>query len=555
MNIDESLWKINYIDEKKRHQVLEEAIDMLMECDDKSILCTYIDAIAFYYDKLSVKYQTAILELYSVLETCNMCSNCCKNSEYFKNAYRKLLISQKHSNSCLNYKSSNIIKKQNLSQSAKVVAIVPDFLSAVSFLQPPIDFLIPRAISKKENIDFNIIDNRLYHYSFEELNKTVELADCIVFSTSPYDHIQNYFLDIRLKLTFELIKKIKCKNEKKTVIVCGAHGSVRPDIVYKETGADLILRGEYDYCLIDIIKRIINNEEFDNRFIYKKEDYLLNKSFSSFEHNIDLYEKHRDVLPSYDNVDFNDYFGNRHTNNHMVTYSNHATILASRGCYNNCSFCFNFWGNNVRFREPQSVVDEMEMLQKKHSVSEIFFIDATFTQNRKWVIDICLEIIKRELKIFWSAETRCDRLDPELLRIMAKANCKSIWLGVESYCDCILKENRKFSSNRIAIDAINMCKKENITPKQFILIGLPGETTDSLNSTICYLKDIKACYTNSVMVATPRFGTLYYDLAKKQYPYLGCDFYSLTGVKGIVENHMTPQQLREAVVKFRNIKF
>ena len=528
---------------------LKKAIDQLKVQNNMKLFCTYFETISFYYDQLSKTYKNIVLDILEDLKTCKECPVCCKKNEYLLNSGMKI--------SSLSSLPESIKHSRNYSDNSKTnkaVLIVPDFLSAASFLQPPIDFLVPISIAKEENVDMTIIDNRVMHFSFEELNNKVQNIEYIIITTSPYDHIQNYFIDLRLKLTFKLIKFLKRNNENKTIIVCGAHGSLRPDIVLKETEADIVVRGEYDYLIVDLLKKLMNKQPIDSNYVYTQNDYCNNKSFSQYTHSLYHYNKYSNILPTYENINLQRYFENRYVKNRVVKKPNHATILASRGCYSCCSFCFNFWGNKVRYRSPQNIVDEMEILQKKHGVEEIFFIDATFTQNSKWVLSICNEIRKRDLKIVWSAETRCDRLNPELLTEMKKANCKSLWLGVESYCSSVLSKNQKAPSNKYILDAVRQCKQSNIIPQQFILIGLPGETDESLNETVCYLKKYGRHYTNSVMVATPRFGTLFYDLAQKQFPFLGNDFYSLGSVKGLVGNKLTPEKIRNAVFDIQNIK-
>ena len=122
---------------------------------------------------------------------------------------------------------------------------------------------------------------------------------------------------------------------------------------------------------------------------------------------------------------------------------------------------------------------------------------------------------------------------------MKAANCTALWFGVESYCNQVLEINHKNSKSEEALNALAMCREIGIQPQQFIMIGAPGETKESINQTLSFLMDADATFTESVMVTTPRFGSKLYELAKLQFPELGNDFYSLNGVKGLVGNDLT----------------
>lgn len=134
---------------------------------------------------------------------------------------------------------------------------------------------------------------------------------------------------------------------------------------------------------------------------------------------------------------------------------------------------------------------------------------------------------------------------------MHMANCTALWLGVESFSESVLKKNSKHINLDQILSAISWCKEVGIQPQQFIMIGAPGETVNSLNHTFSYLRQLRETYVESVMITTPRFGSDLYRLAKRQYPHLGNDFYSLKGVAGLVDNTLTSKILYESVIKFR----
>lgn len=540
-----SMWKFNYdmAEVTDKSKFLKKNLTEL-ERESSLIICQTLERAICYYDFFDAEVKCQLLVLIKKMQKCNYCRRCCKNASWW-DGFTSVVNE---------FEKMTTIKKMPKSDlETRVAQIVPNYLSANSFLQPPVDMLMVAKHFNDKSIPYIFIDNRIEKLSVEKLYKSIETCKYIIITSTPYDHIQNYFLDYRLKYVFMLVNYIKAQDDRKVIIFCGAHGSVRPDIVFKECGADYVIRGEYDFIVDKVVEKLIKNEKIISKNILEHSSFSKD-NLELYSHNVEAYSERKDVMPFYDDIDFANYYGDIYVNGALKKVRNYAAILASRGCMNNCSFCFNFFGNKVRYRSPESVVDEMEYMQAR-GVKRIFFIDATFTQNKEWTSNICEEIIKRGLKIPWSAETRCDCVDRDLLFLMSVANCDALWFGVESYCDKVLQNNYKYNNNKIGFNAVEICRSNGIQPLQFIMIGAPGESVSSINETIAGLEKLEASYVESAMVATPRFGTKYYEWAKKQYDKLGEDFYSLMGVRGLVKNEMTPQILSQALNRINNREF
>lgn len=432
--------------------------------------------------------------------------------------------------------------------------IAPRFLSGSSFLQQPLDLLYSASLLEKAGHNTKVIDVRAKLITLIDLVKLIEDSDAIVVTTTPYDQVQNYFVDYRYAYSVTTINYIKSHLPKIPLLVCGSHGTVRPDLILKDMNFDILIKGEYEYALLDVIDALGGKKELKEvpNIIIKRKDEVIKTQ----ENDLLLHpEMKDDLFPAYDKVDMNSYFGDHYINNVPLRRRRWAVVQASRGCPYSCSFCFNFWGKRVRFRSPESIVEEMELLEKKYGIEEIFFIDFTFTLNKKWVSEICENILKKGLKIKWTVETRCDLIDKEIVTLMARANCRSIWLGIESFDDNILQLNNKGYKSSIVIPAIITIKDAGIEPHAFIMIGMPGETVETLNNTISEIYKLKIPYTKSIITCTPRFGTDYYETAKKQYPLLGDSWYDLNMVRGQVGNEMKPHIIQKAISIMKNRNF
>ena len=184
-------------------------------------------------------------------------------------------------------------------------------------------------------------------------------------------------------------------------------------------------------------------------------------------------------------------------------------MLTSRGCPYGCSYCPYPVGQGLkwRYRSPGNVVDEMEHLVRNFGVEYIIFRDPMFSLNQRRVIEISEEIVRRGLRVRWACETRVDCLDEATISSMATAGCVGINFGVESSDPEIQKGvDRK----PIHVDEferkVAICKRHNIRTFAFFIVGLPGDTVDTILATMRFALRIRASWVQFT-VATPFIGT------------------------------------------------
>lgn len=164
-------------------------------------------------------------------------------------------------------------------------------------------------------------------------------------------------------------------------------------------------------------------------------------------------------------------------------------IMASRGCPFSCTFCNTpvFWGKEVRYRNPLSVVDEVELLHKQYGVNEIFFQDDTFNLNHKWAFAIFDIIIHRKLNREMMFKIDC-RVNDKLLTFefldkAYKAGVWNIFYGIESGSQAILDRMKKGITIEEVKRAITMTNEAKIQSQCSFIIGMPGESMATLNET------------------------------------------------------------------------
>jgi len=160
------------------------------------------------------------------------------------------------------------------------------------------------------------------------------------------------------------------------------------------------------------------------------------------------------------------------------------SLTTSRGCPFPCIFCAGskMVGAKIRYRKAESVVDEMEYLWGLGFL-QLNVADDLFTAKRTHAMAVCDEILRRGLKMRWSCFSRVDTITPPLARRMYEAGCASVSFGVETANIEMLATVRKGVKLPDVISAITMCVDAGIEPHVSFILGLPGETPESLAET------------------------------------------------------------------------
>ena len=191
----------------------------------------------------------------------------------------------------------------------------------------------------------------------------------------------------------------------------------------------------------------------------------------------------------------------------------YSLIQTARGCPYPCSFCVKSYGGKLTIQSPERVVDEIQTLVTNYNIRSLRIIDDTFTVNKRRVIEICKEMIKRQFNIEWCCLSRTDNLTDEMLGWMKKAGCSRIYFGLESGSQRILDLYEKRIQVEEAIESLLLCRKHGIETTGFFMSGFPEETEEDFDKTIQFAIDAKLTFA-SVNPLTPYPGTSLFDRLK-----------------------------------------
>jgi len=169
----------------------------------------------------------------------------------------------------------------------------------------------------------------------------------------------------------------------------------------------------------------------------------------------------------------------------------YSFVVTSRGCPGGCRFCIKHvsYQNSVRLRSPESVMREIEMLCNL-GLRNVHMYTDLFTISRDQVMELCELIIASGIKIKWTCNSRVDYVDEEMLQVMAKAGCWTIAWGIESGSEQVLKRAHKGTKLEQVTRALAWSKRAGILNWGYFIVGLPGETEETIQETIAFSKEL-----------------------------------------------------------------
>ena len=166
-------------------------------------------------------------------------------------------------------------------------------------------------------------------------------------------------------------------------------------------------------------------------------------------------------------------------------------IVTSRGCPAGCTYCIKHvsYQYSVRARSPEKIMEELWIL-KKLGINNIHMYADLFTVHREQVVNLCKMMIDQKINIKWTCNSRVDFVDEEELQLMHKAGCWFISWGIESGNDAILKHAHKGATTGKAEQALKWAHDAGIMNWGYFIIGLPGETEETIKQTIQFAKKL-----------------------------------------------------------------
>lgn len=374
-------------------------------------------------------------------------------------------------------------------------------------LRSPIDLMYAAAAFESQGLECRLSDYPGEEWGWEKLEADIRSfkPHFIVLSiTTPS-------LNEDLKAA-DLAKKI---DPSIVTIAKGAHfNTLDVQTLEKWPNLDIALRGEYE----ETCQAIARGEDMAtiNGLTWRRDGVVVRNAPRPLPNDLDK-------IP----------YPARHlTNNKLYirpdTDELQTTILTNRGCPFSCTYCLanQVSGLKNRYRSVENVIGEIRECVEQHGIRNFLFRSDLFTQNKKWVIELCERIMAEKLDISWACNSRVDTINADALKAMKKAGCWIIAFGVEKGTDEALEKINKKATVEQARAALKLTREAGIKRSIYILVGLPDDNREAIHRDIEFAKELD-----------PDFLEIFYP-----YPFPGTALYKEAVEAGLLEDGVIPKE-------------
>jgi radical SAM superfamily enzyme YgiQ (UPF0313 family) len=320
------------------------------------------------------------------------------------------------------------------------------------------------------------------------------------------------------------------KKQGALTVLGGPHLTLMPDESMQRQEVDLVVRGEAEGTIIDIVQAMeAMGQQGDKEEALRLSDepwgridgLSYRNAAGQIIHNPDR-RLRKDIesipWPAYHLFQIDRYTNLQPLTDGLDPHARSYTLVTSRGCPYQCIYCSKpITGNTWRARAPEDVVAEWRYLVREMRATEIGITDDVWNLDLDRAKEICRLLVAEELvQVPWVTVhgMRADHTDAELFRLMKQAGCKRVGFGVESGNQAVLDSIRKRQSLDDVRQAFKHAKAAGLQTMGFFIFGLPADTEESMDDTIRFALELEPDLAN-FMIAAPYPGTELWEIARR----------------------------------------
>ena len=349
-----------------------------------------------------------------------------------------------------------------------------------SDVSPPLGLLILASIVREAGFTPHLVDlnlkskqgrldakRSLRNQFVQSLPKRASEVDLIAVTTWSYN----------FDVTMEFVEALAKKHPQAPIVLGGPHATfVDEEILRRFPSVSYVIRDEGDASFPALLGALRAGAQSAALaaiagLTWRREGEVVRNPSGGVVEDLDALP-----YPAYDLIDAEEY-----VRQHPV-----LVVEAGRGCPYNCNFCSttNMFSRKYRVKTPARLVDEVEWLIEQTGSNRFEFLHDNLVASKKYIKALCAEIRERNIDVDWSCTSRTDNLTEELAQEMFLAGCSSIFFGVESLsADRQAWTGKKLKPLKIH-EAIELTRRQHISPNLGIILGFPEESDEELNLTI-----------------------------------------------------------------------
>ena len=309
----------------------------------------------------------------------------------------------------------------------------------------------------------------VFHQSNEELSELIK--------SNKFDMIFLGFMVPRFRRTVrELCLTINQARNNDCWFVLGGYGpSAIPEYILSETGADIACIGEGDEIVVNLVKAKLGEcdiSEIEGIAYLRKEKTIINKRAPKIKQLDQL------AFPAWHLFPIDMYVKNLKFAG-MQSNEKAFPIISSRGCTDQCSFCFRL-ESGVRSRSPENIIEEMKTLNDRYGITYFYFVDELAIVSKKQVLNLASKIREVLPDIKYRMDCRVTLFDDEIALALKDSGCTFLNIGFESSSQIVLDKMQKRATIEQNIKAVETAIKFDIGVGLNFIWGMPGDNEQTL---------------------------------------------------------------------------
>jgi len=357
-----------------------------------------------------------------------------------------------------------------------------------------------------ELIDLNICHYAYVRYTKEQVRQLIKSRlgqdkfDAVGIGTliTAYNYV---------RWLCEEIKKIKPEIP---IWVGNSVASSIPELFLKNTKADVAVIGEGEITVKELARATACGDDLIkvNGIYYKKDGQIIKTAPQELVQDLDRLPR-----PAYDLFEQELYMTLVPS---PVGKRPFCLGVSIRGCPYHCTYCYHpYQDSRIRCQSAQRMIEDIIYAKSKYDFDSFAWTDDEFTANRKRMYEFCDLLEKEKIKARWSGAARVNDITEDMLKRMKSAGCGWLGFGIESGSQKILDNIKKGVTVEQAKKAIELCKKVGIQPGISLMIGNVGETSQTIQETVEFMKEVN-CPPPKFHITTPYPQTELWDYAKSK---------------------------------------
>jgi len=263
-----------------------------------------------------------------------------------------------------------------------------------------------------------------------------------------------------------IVQEIK-KETSAPVVLGGSGFSIMPEAILHEVGADYGIVGEGESLMVDFVNNAVRGVYPSERCV-RISQRMRGEEIPSAYYNsrlMEFYQKNGNVVP----------------------------VQTKRGCAHRCVYCSYplLEGSTIRYRNPHSVVDDIQMLVNTYNAQYIFFTDSVFNDDQQHYLDVIQEMKERSVCVSWTGFFKPEGLDDDNVELMKHTGLRAAEIGSDATTDTTMKKLGKTFLFNDVITCNDLFNRHGIATAHYFMFGCPGETQETVLKGIENVKNLR----------------------------------------------------------------